>query len=79
MKVGTLVVPRPTGGSIKALYLTPRSIEDADNIENWIEWDLGQIGIIMNVSNSGLMIMTKNGIGYCFEDELIEVITYETW
>lgn len=66
---GTLVIPRR-----RTIYLTPMSVEQAEDFEKWIEWPIGQFGIVLGSCISvGLRIITSRGEGTCFNDEIIEV------
>jgi len=66
---GTLVTPKKD-----TVYLTPLDPDLAEDFENWIEWSVGQVGIVLDSCISiGLRIITSRGMGTCFNDEIIEV------
>ncbi len=60
---GTLVLPQ------KTIYLTPvGDVEEAD----WPEWTFNQVGIVLPsaLNQIGVLVLTCNGIGVCFSDEI---------
>lgn len=77
MKPGALVVPRCTNSEeARSIFLTPQIIDAIEDMENWIEWKPNQLGIVLGEANdrmSSLIVVTPNGIGTCFPDELLEI------
>jgi len=69
--IGTLVVPKLSA----TLYLTPRDIDLALDMESWIEWPTDQLGIVLGktTDQNNLIIAAPGGIGTCFSDEVLEL------
>jgi len=75
MKAGSIVLPKKQTGSVNKVYLTPISVKDVEDLEEWIEWDLKELGIIVEmIYNHQVVVMVPSGIGCCFEDELFEAL-----
>lgn len=73
MKRGLLVLPKLKNLQYSSLYLTPLDAFDAERVDKWIEWKAGEFGIVLGLSEQvGVLVMTSNGIGLCFYDELEE-------
>ena len=69
--VGTLVVPKLS----TPVYLTPHDIDLALDMESWIEWSAGQLGIVLGKTTAQniLIIAAPRGIGTCFPEEVLEL------
>jgi len=69
VKFGSLVIPK------KMIHLTP--LEDPED-EEWIEWSVNQLGIVIPFVNDrvGICVMAPNGFGICFFDEINCVDSY---
>lgn len=73
--IGTLVVPKLSATLSATLYLTPRDIDLALDMESWIEWPTDQLGIVLGktTDQNNLIIAAPGGIGTCFSDEVLEL------
>lgn len=63
LEPGTLVRPK------KTIYLTP--LNDPEEKE-WLEWSDDQVGVVVPLvpEHVGICVMTSNGFGICFFDEI---------
>lgn len=70
MKPGTLVIHRIKDD---VLHLTPVEVDLAEDLDNWIEWNYGEYGIVLDVleGQAGIRVFVPRGIGLCFHDELV--------
>lgn len=60
---GALVQPK------KTIYLTP--LDDPED-RDWVEWKIDQLGIVISLDHVqfGIYVMTQDGFGICFLDEV---------
>jgi hypothetical protein len=60
---GALVQPK------KTVYLTP--LDDPED-RDWLEWTIDQLGIVISLDHGqfGICVMTQEGFGICFFDEV---------
>lgn len=66
MKVGSLVKPK-----VPCTYLTPEDDHEAQSLDNWIEWSVNDVGVVLsNVTDDQILVMTPTGIGVIFENEV---------
>ena len=67
MPLGSLVKPIN-----QFLYLTPQGEDSIEDLEKWPEWSSKDIGIVLSNSEnlSQVLVMTPNGTGFCYLDEI---------
>jgi len=72
LKPGSLVLHKFKTG---ALYLTPLNYEKSEDIERWVEWRVGEFGLVLHSHDDqfGLLILVPDGVGFCFNDEVVRI------